>query len=147
MSPILGDALTISRWWLTSHRRSLYNYEDQFQQAPSSVLFDRGDGFKNELEDSNSVRVVEQQFLACCLLLPDGHRDKNLEKTGCSIQAVLKVVSVPVRFWDRGACYFVVSYSCWSKWMRLQRCFEGSTLRDSTPYVSVNRWFFAVRPV
>ena len=31
--------------------------------------------------------------------------------------------------------------------MRLQRCFEGSTLRDSTPYVSVNRWFFAAGSV
>ena len=25
--------------------------------------------------------------------------------------------------------------------------FEGSTLRDSTPYVPVNGWFFAARPV
>ena len=27
-SPILGDALTNSRWWLTSHRRSLFSGDD-----------------------------------------------------------------------------------------------------------------------
>ena len=45
-----------------------------------------------------------------CLLLPPagGLWRQNRCKIGHSIQAVLKVVSAPARFWDRGARCFVV---------------------------------------
>ena len=43
--PFLGDALTNSRWWLSSHRRSLYSHEDHFQPATPSAPLDRGDKF------------------------------------------------------------------------------------------------------
>ena len=33
---------------------------------------------------------------------------QNTDKTGCSIQTVLKVVFAPARFWERGARCFVV---------------------------------------
>ena len=78
--PILGDALTNSRWWHTSHRRSLYSYEDHFQSATSSVLLDREDGFKDGFENSASIPLVRQQFLACCPILPEGHRNKIRRK-------------------------------------------------------------------
>ena len=63
VSPILGDALTNSRWWLNSHRRSLYSYEDHFQRATSLVLRDRGDESRGGLEerkfmDFDSTRLV-----------------------------------------------------------------------------------------
>ena len=70
VSLILGDALTIS----------LYSYEDHFQPATSSVLLDRGGGSKDELEDSDSMRLVWQQILACYPFLPDGHGDKFRRK-------------------------------------------------------------------
>ena len=90
MSPILGDALTNSRWWLTSQRRSLYSDDDYPQPATSSTLLDRGDEFKeDEFEDSDSMRLVRQQFFACCPLLPEGHRDKIRRKIGSLILAVL----------------------------------------------------------
>ena len=44
VSPILGDVVINSRWWLSSHRRSFLSQGDQFQPATSSVLLDRGDG-------------------------------------------------------------------------------------------------------
>ena len=44
VSPILGDALINSRWWRSSHRRSLHSIGDHPQRATSSVLPDRGDG-------------------------------------------------------------------------------------------------------
>ena len=34
MSPILGDALVNSRWWFSSHRRSLHASETNFNQPP-----------------------------------------------------------------------------------------------------------------
>ena len=88
--------------------------------------------------------------------------DSNFLPAACSFRMVIDTISGENRMFDPGgsqgrlrACPFLESwrvllcsgYSCWSSWMRLQRCFEGSTLRDSTPYVSVNRWFFAARPV
>ena len=42
-----------------------------------------------------------------CLLPPGGSLRQNQGKTGCSIQAVLKIVSAPARFWECGARYFV----------------------------------------
>ena len=64
MSPTLGDALTKSRWWLTSHRRSFYSDEDHLQPATSSALLDLGYEFKEDkFEDSDSIRLVRQQFL------------------------------------------------------------------------------------
>ena len=44
-----------------------------------------------------------------CLLHPPagGSSRQNQDKIGCSTQAVLKVVSSPVRFWERGARCFV----------------------------------------
>ena len=45
VSLALGDALTNSRRRLTSHRRSLYDNEDHFLSATSSVLHNRGDEF------------------------------------------------------------------------------------------------------
>ena len=75
------DALTNRRWWLPCHRRSLYSDDDRLQPATSSALLDRGDGFKeDEFEDSDSIRLVRQQFLACFPLLPEGHRDKIRRK-------------------------------------------------------------------
>ena len=47
---------------------------------------------------------------------------QNREKIGCLIQAVLKVVSAPARFWDRGACCFVV------RLFVLEQLGEASTL-------------------
>ena len=54
--------------WLTSHRRSLYSYEDHFQRATSSVLHDRGDRFRGQFKgdkskDFDSIRLVQQQRL------------------------------------------------------------------------------------
>ena len=80
VSPIFGDALTNSRRWLSSHRRSLHRHGDHLQQATSSVLRDRGDESRGGLEDGkfmdfNSKRLVRQQHLletACCSLLREG---------------------------------------------------------------------------
>ena len=76
---ILGDALTNSRRWLSSHRRSLHSHRDHLQRATSSVLRDRGDESRGGLEDGkfmdfNSIRLVRQQQLletACCSILPE----------------------------------------------------------------------------
>ena len=124
MSPILKDALTNSRWWLTSHRRSLYSYEDHFQPAISSVLFDRGDGFKDELEDSDAIRLVRQQFLACYPFLPEGLRDEIRRKWDFWILAVFKVVSANARFWDRGVRCFMVRL-CMLEWLDGAAAFFG----------------------
>ena len=45
-----------------------------------------------------------------CLLPPpaEGSLRQNTGKMGCSIQAVLKLVFAPARFWERGARCFVV---------------------------------------
>ena len=49
---------------------------------PPSALLDQGDEFKeDEFEDSDSIRLVRQQFFlekepACFTLLPEGHRNK-----------------------------------------------------------------------
>ena len=43
VSPILEDTLISSRWWLSSHRRSLHCPGDHLQRATSSVIRDRGD--------------------------------------------------------------------------------------------------------
>ena len=80
VSPILGDALTNNRRWLSSHRRSLHSQGDHLQRATSSVLRDRGDESRGGLEDGkfmdfDSIRLVRQQQLletACCSLLPEG---------------------------------------------------------------------------
>ena len=64
MSLTLRDALTNSRWWFTSHRQTLYGDEDHLQPVTYSALLDRGDEFKeDEFEDSDSIRLVRQQFL------------------------------------------------------------------------------------
>ena len=55
---ILGDALTNSRWWLTSQRRSLYSHEDHFQPATSSALLDRGDKFYFDFINSRSCQLI-----------------------------------------------------------------------------------------
>ena len=83
--PTLGNALTNSRWWFTSHRRSLYSDEDHLQLATSSALLDRGDEFKeDDFEDSDFIRRIRQKLLeelpVCCPLLPEGHRDKIRRK-------------------------------------------------------------------
>ena len=49
-----------------------------------------------------------------------GSLKQNRGKIGCSIQAALKVVSTPARFWERGARAFWGGYVVES-WMRLQR--------------------------
>ena len=76
VSLTLGDALNNSRWWFTSHRRSLYSDEDHLQPATSSALLDQGDEFKEEI---NSRRLIRQQLLekfpAYCTLLLESYRD------------------------------------------------------------------------
>ena len=60
MSPILGDALINSSWWLSFHRRSLHSHRDHLQRATSSVLRDRGDESKGEkIMDFNSIRSYD----------------------------------------------------------------------------------------
>ena len=62
--------------------------------------------------DFNSVRLIRQQFakeINCLLPLPaGGSLRQNPGKIGRLIQVVLKVVSAPARFWERGARCFVV---------------------------------------
>ena len=53
---------------------------NHLQQATSSALLDRGEVTKDEFEDSDSIRLTRQQFLACCPILPDGYRDKTGRK-------------------------------------------------------------------
>ena len=48
LSLILGDALTNSHWWLSSHRRNLYNNKDHLQRDTFSALRDRGDESKRK---------------------------------------------------------------------------------------------------
>ena len=68
-----------------------------------------------------------------CLLPPPagGSSRQNRGKIGCSIQAVLKVVSAPARFWERGARCFVGRFAlgldeaaaCFGGWMaRVSTC-------------------------
>ena len=74
VSPILGDALINSRWWLSSHRQNLHS-GDHRQQATTTVVLDRGGGLEDgKLMDFNSIRLVRQQLLetALCSLLPEG---------------------------------------------------------------------------
>ena len=64
VSPILGDVLINSHWWLNSHRRSLHSHGDRLQRATFSVLRDRGDESKGEkFMDFDSIRLVRQQRL------------------------------------------------------------------------------------
>ena len=80
LPPILGDTLTNSRRWLSSHRRSLHSHGDHLQRATSSVRRDRGDESRGGLEDGkfmdfDSIRLVRQQQLletVCCSMLPEG---------------------------------------------------------------------------
>ena len=64
VSPILGDALTISRRWLTPRRQNLHSNGDHLQGATFSVLRDRGDKSKGgKIMDFNSIRLLRQQLL------------------------------------------------------------------------------------
>ena len=71
---------------------------------------------------------------------------QNLGKTGCSIQAVLKVVSTPARFGERGTRCFVVRLCVLERLVTICSVFGESMIRDSktlrsgtgkifTPYV------------
>ena len=79
------DALSNSRWWLSSHRRCLQSLRDHPQRATSSVLLDRGDGSEGEkFMDFSSIRLVQQQQqlqeTVCYSLLPEGRRHKIRSK-------------------------------------------------------------------
>ena len=111
MSPILGDALINSRWWLISHRRNLHS-GDHRQQATTTVLLDRGGGLEEEkLMGFNQFHLPGTTAASGnCLLLPTagGSLRQNPGKIGRLIQSVRKVISVPARFRDRGARWLVV---------------------------------------
>ena len=80
VSPILGDALTNSRWWFSSHRQNLHSNGDHLHLATSSALLGRGDEFEEEtFMDFNFIRLVRQQLLetACSLLRPESYRDNT----------------------------------------------------------------------
>ena len=54
------------------------------------------------------MAAVSSRRVTCLLPPPAGGSSRqNQEKIGCSIQAVLKVVFAPARFWDRVARCFV----------------------------------------
>ena len=80
VSPNLGDALTNSPWWRSSHRRNLQSNGDHRERATFSVLLDREGELEEEKKlDFNSIRLVRQQLLetACCPLRPEGYRNKT----------------------------------------------------------------------
>ena len=104
MSPILGDVLVNSRWWLRSHRRNLHSNVDHHQQANSSVLLD----YVSQLHTSRTAAVPSRRVTCLLLHTAGGSLRQNLGKIGLLIQAVRKVIPAPTRFWDRGARWFVV---------------------------------------
>ena len=55
-------------------------------------------------------------------------------KMGCSIQAVINVVSAPARFWERGARCFMKRFSFWSGWWRSAAFFGGSMIWGSKTF-------------
>ena len=67
-------------------------------------------------------------------LLPPagGSSRQNQEKIGCSIQAVLKAVSAPARFWDRGARCFMGRFMLGLE--EAAACFGRSMTRDSKTF-------------
>ena len=73
-----------------------------------------------------------------CLLPPPagGSSRQNLGKIICSIQAVLKVVSAPARFWIRGARCFVVRLCVLEGLVTICSVFGGSMIRDSKTFRS-----------
>ena len=56
---------------------------------------------------------------------------QNRGKIWCLIQAGRQVVSVPARFWERGARCFVGRLSFWSGWWRSAAFFGGRLTRES----------------
>ena len=88
--------------------------------------------------DFSFIRLVRQQFLGkinCLLLSPAGWLwRQNRCKIGRSIQAVLKVVSAPARFWDRGARCFVVRLYVLERLGEAAAVFGESTIRDSKAF-------------
>ena len=61
---------------------------------------------------------------------------------------VLKVVSAPTRFWDRGARYFVVRLYVLERMGEAAAFFLKINASEfKAVRISVNRWFFAARPV
>ena len=65
--------------------------------------------------------------------------ETNQEKIGCSIQAVLKVVSAPARFWDRGARCFVGRFVLGLG--EATAFYGGSMIRDSKAFRRALRAF------
>ena len=114
-----GDAFTATKITLTSHLFS----STRLRKRTVSRL---------RLHTSRMTAA----FGTCLLPLPTEESSRqNQEKIGRSIQAVLKVVSAPARFWDRGASCFAVRLCVWERLvMRLQRFLEEIC------------WLFEARP-
>ena len=71
----------------------------------------------------------------CLLPLPtEGSSRQNQEKIERSIQAVLKVVSPPARFWGGGARCFVVRLCVLEQLDKTAATFGGSMIRDSKAF-------------
>ena len=82
---------------------------------------------------------------------------QNPGKIGCSIQAVLKVVFAPARFWERGARCFVVRLCVLGRLVTICSVFlrvDDSRLKNLQEWygeniyavrIAVNRWLFTAR--
>ena len=68
-----------------------------------------------------------------CLLPPPagGSSRQNQGKIGCLIQAVIKVVPAPARFWERGARCFVVRLCVLEQLVTICSVFGGSMIQAS----------------
>ena len=71
-----------------------------------------------------------------CLLLPPAGEllKQNSDKIGRSIHVVLKVVSAPARFWERGARCFAVRLCALEQVDETAVFFLGSIIRDSKAF-------------
>ena len=131
--PPLEMCTTIGASGLLPTGETSYGNEDHLRPPNSSALPNRGDKFEDF--DSTPSRTTAASGRITCLLPPPagGSLRQNPSKIGYLIQAILKVVSVPAHFWDRGVHCFVGRFI-----LELDEAaafLGGSTIRDLTPYV------------
>ena len=107
-----------SRSCLTSHRRSLYSNKDHLRPLNSLVL-----------PDTPGTTAI-----STCVLPSSagGLLKQNRGKIGCLILVVLKVVSTPACFWERGARCFVGRFLCVRGLEEATTFFGGSMTRGGS---------------
>ena len=110
------------------------------------------------LSDGSRTTAVSPGRITCLLPPPAGGSSRqNQGKMGCSLQAVLKVVSASTRFWGHGARCFVVRLCALERLVTICSIFwriDDSGFKNLQELygrniyaarIAVNRWFFTAR--